>query len=301
MLSSEIDLLNSLLPTESPRVYDLVEEAGVDVSPWAVRNDGGVVEAPASNPAYCYDWSFSGEGQPTVVNLWHGKLRVKGGVVEYEGNLRLINSSIALSNASKASKAINFDRRIRVAAQKQTDVRVIIADGEIVSDDELGTKNSTVKKRLLDESPWRVSFYNDRTGDFVIARIVPGVRHDNYEEPSSSNVAVDQFDVPRRQGYYSQSIFVYCRSPKVRKHALDRSKGYCEYCGHQGFVLPDGRIFLETHHVISLAEGGPDVVWNVVALCPNDHRKAHFGTDRDAIGKVLLERLEELEPIVLRN
>jgi len=35
----------------------------------------------------------------------------------------------------------------------------------------------------------------------------------------------------------------------------------------------------------------PDQVWNVVGVCPNDHRRAHFGDDRIAMQKVFLEFL----------
>lgn len=34
--------------------------------------------------------------------------------------------------------------------------------------------------------------------------------------------------------------------------------------------------FLEVHHVKWLAKGGSDTVNNVVALCPNCHRKMHL-------------------------
>jgi 5-methylcytosine-specific restriction protein A len=45
--------------------------------------------------------------------------------------------------------------------------------------------------------------------------------------------------------------------------------------------MPDGKVFLETHHVIPLSEGGGDTEGNVVALCPNHHREAHHGANRD--------------------
>jgi len=41
--------------------------------------------------------------------------------------------------------------------------------------------------------------------------------------------------------------------------------------------MADGRLYLETHHIISLSENGSDEVGNVVALCPNHHREAHYG------------------------
>ncbi|WP_407646473.1 HNH endonuclease [Henriciella aquimarina] len=43
--------------------------------------------------------------------------------------------------------------------------------------------------------------------------------------------------------------------------------------------MPSGALYLETHHIQPLAEGGADTLTNVIALCPNDHRKAHYGLD----------------------
>ena len=40
---------------------------------------------------------------------------------------------------------------------------------------------------------------------------------------------------------------------------------------------PDGRAYLEVHHVKRLAEGGEDGPENTLALCPSCHREAHYG------------------------
>ncbi|CAN0604767.1 unnamed protein product, partial [Ectocarpus sp. 12 AP-2014] len=42
----------------------------------------------------------------------------------------------------------------------------------------------------------------------------------------------------------------------------------------------NGEPFLEVHHIIPLAESGHDAVENTMALCPNCHREAHFGNER---------------------
>jgi 5-methylcytosine-specific restriction protein A len=47
----------------------------------------------------------------------------------------------------------------------------------------------------------------------------------------------------------------------------------------------------EPHHVIALADDGEDRVTNVIALCPNDHRKARFSADRDSIEQEMLSKL----------
>ena len=41
------------------------------------------------------------------------------------------------------------------------------------------------------------------------------------------------------------------------------------------FSRADGDPYLETRHVVWLAQGGSDTVENTVALCPNRHRKTH--------------------------
>ncbi|BBF70271.1 HNH endonuclease [Sphingomonas bisphenolicum] len=71
----------------------------------------------------------------------------------------------------------------------------------------------------------------------------------------------------------------YVRDPKVRAAVLRRADGVCEACGQPGFLKPDGSRYLEGHHVIKLSEQGPDQPHNVIALCANDHRRAHFGAD----------------------
>jgi 5-methylcytosine-specific restriction protein A len=71
--------------------------------------------------------------------------------------------------------------------------------------------------------------------------------------------------------------FRYQRDEEVRQFVIKQAKGACEYCRELGFLLSDGRYYLEAHHIIALAKQGPDTVDNVIALCPSDHREAHYG------------------------
>jgi 5-methylcytosine-specific restriction protein A len=72
---------------------------------------------------------------------------------------------------------------------------------------------------------------------------------------------------------------VYRRNPDVVASVLLRANGYCEHCKKPGPFkrAKDGSIYLEVHHKIQLSNGGEDSVENAVALCPNCHRKHHFG------------------------
>jgi len=95
-------------------------------------------------------------------------------------------------------------------------------------------------------------------------------------------------DVPQRRLIERQE---YQRSASVREQVLNRSSGFCEYCLQPGFMTVSGLAYLETHHIVPLADNGPDEISNVVALCANCHRKAHHAADRG-------ERLARLRRLI---
>ncbi len=75
------------------------------------------------------------------------------------------------------------------------------------------------------------------------------------------------------------TVQVYKRNPDVVAERLDIAEGVCEDCGSEApfFRRSTGEPYLEVHHIHTLAEGGHDTVENTTALCPNCHRKAHYG------------------------
>lgn len=84
---------------------------------------------------------------------------------------------------------------------------------------------------------------------------------------------------------------VYARDPRVRREVLLRAKGKCELCGKQGFLQSNGNRYLEAHHVIALANDGADRTDNVIALCSEHHREAHFGKRRDELEQEMIAKL----------
>lgn len=75
------------------------------------------------------------------------------------------------------------------------------------------------------------------------------------------------------------------RNPDVVAEVLYQAKGCCQACGQPAPFkrASDGTPYLEVHHRIQLALGGEDTVENAIALCPNCHRKAHFGPGLDGV------------------
>lgn len=78
------------------------------------------------------------------------------------------------------------------------------------------------------------------------------------------------------------------RDQIVRNFTIDRANGKCDLCGNDApFLNREGKPYLESHHLITLAEGGPDVIYNTVALCPNCHRKMHIVKDKNDFIKLV--------------
>lgn len=71
----------------------------------------------------------------------------------------------------------------------------------------------------------------------------------------------------------------YIRNADVIVDVLERANGKCEICKQPAPFNrdSDGSPYLEVHHILPLSEDGDDTVENAQALCPNCHRKSHFG------------------------
>lgn len=72
---------------------------------------------------------------------------------------------------------------------------------------------------------------------------------------------------------------VFIRNPDVVAESLIRANGTCESCLTEAPFLriKDGSPYLEVHHKVQLSKGGEDSTDNTIALCPNCHRKEHYG------------------------
>lgn len=88
----------------------------------------------------------------------------------------------------------------------------------------------------------------------------------------------------------------YKRSEVVSELAKRRAQGICELANgngdyHEAPFDVDGIPYLESHHVEWLSRGGEDVLENVVALCPNCHKKIHI-LNEIADNQKLINRLQ---------
>ena len=89
----------------------------------------------------------------------------------------------------------------------------------------------------------------------------------------------------------SGSRRTYSRSEVVKEFALRTADGVCQGCDEEApFLDKDGEPFLEVHHLHRRSDGGPDNPENVIALCPNCHRRVHQGKNGDQFNQKLIEK-----------
>jgi hypothetical protein len=272
--------LEFLRPTRKDRIFDLAGEAGFDTADWVASARNCAV---TKNPKYCYEWAFVEPGRVVILNLWWDMLKLESdGSIVHRYNFR----TDAAGNVGKPTwvkRATRLDQAVQRAFDDELELRVVLNHGVKRNRGDLQARPSRVTARQLDPEPWTVTSYDPSTGAHVITR---GAR------PRF----VDQFSVAETENGEAKRVevngFAYARDRAVRDAALARANGRCEYCEQPGFKMANGGIYLETHHVVPLCEGGPDNVRNVAAICPNDHKRAHYAAERLAMRGELLKRIQ---------
>ncbi len=89
------------------------------------------------------------------------------------------------------------------------------------------------------------------------------------------------------------SLFI--RSVYIKEFAKKAAQGICQLCENPApFSNKLGEPFLEVHHVNYLSKGGSDTIDNVIALCPNCHRKIHSLELEEDFKKILEKALSHM-------
>jgi 5-methylcytosine-specific restriction protein A len=271
--------LSEIEPKDKPNLIDLVKAAGVDVSDWANCDT-----AASRNPKYCYEWAFVEPNKVVILNLWYDRMEEKdGGIIMRKINMRKYADTV--DNTDKM-RALRFDAAIKTAVRDKLPIRVIVGIGKPPGN------HDSVSKRLLDPVPWAPD-YNWESGQCELIR---GAHPENGSRIKNESAIDDLSDVPEGNNFPDRAkviAHVIKRDNRVRAHALKRAKGRCEYCRVQGFRTTNGGFYVEAHHIIALCDSGRDTVDNVIALCPQHHRQAHYGKDAESLEAEFVIRLKD--------
>lgn len=73
----------------------------------------------------------------------------------------------------------------------------------------------------------------------------------------------------------------------MSEYVKRRANGKCDLCEQPTpFIKKNGEPYLESHHIVPLAQNGDDTIENTVALCPNCHRKMHSLNLEEDVGSL---------------
>jgi hypothetical protein len=255
---------------------DLVKDAGIDVSAWA-DGKGGAAKA-AANPKYCYEWSFVEPGKSVLFNVWYDQMQetCEGGI-SCNLNPRDFASK---RKGPERRRGLEMDKAIKTALIDALPIRIVVLGGRRRNITDPNENASKVSARLLDPVAWSITAYDERTGACTLTRGA-----ERYVDQVS--MRQESTALPSRRQIFGE---VFDRSRLVRSSVLLRAKGICEWCGKKGFDMANGGIYMETHHIVPLSAGGSDSESNIVALCPNHHREAHYGLISEKMQTDLLAR-----------
>jgi hypothetical protein len=195
------DVLAALRPSRARLVYELVQEANLDVTDWSFDADGNPIN-PNTNTYRNSQWSFGGEDQPIILCSWWRELEAVGTEIHHRDNpkafgLQLANAlagpertpSEAQRLRGKIKKSTDVGARVGEAFRRRKPIRLILLDGEAAGWEVAATTSSQTEFRELDPVEWFVHDYDPFSGEY---RLVRGVRaperkatdpHEGVEDP----------------------------------------------------------------------------------------------------------------------
>jgi hypothetical protein len=279
---------SDLEPKQRLIVMNILQSLSMDVSKWAEMK-GGSARA-ASNPKYCYNWSFLQPGEFVVACLWHENLKQKGNLLYYEIKRgKWTKPRTELGSGSSNKRANDFDQHLWLAYSEALPVRVIFVDGKQAD----GTSPSAVKARLLDDTPWAVTDYDLLTGH---CRLERGT------SPVPININAEDLELSGFEGAERRKFVIHRRREgRMRREKINetlRRTGRlacevpkCEF-DFENRYGPLGKGYAQVHHLVPLhkapSTGRVVKLSELAVVCANCHAMIHAGGE--------CRRLEDIIP-----
>lgn len=101
-----------------------------------------------------------------------------------------------------------------------------------------------------------------------VPQVFSRVEWRNLDERHSGSIKVLERHTERKR--FESVRFDRDRQPL--EFIKDLYDNHCQVCGHR-IAAPDGTAYSEAHHIRFLSQGGPDVVGNMLVLCPTHHKE----------------------------
>lgn len=245
------------------------------------QRQGGII-TPADHPLVIII-----TGEEGLAHGYADRYRTDG-VFEYfgegqVGDMSMVRGNAAIANHSANGRSLLLFRKLKQGLRFEDEMVYEAHHVEEAPDREGATRNAIVFELRPLESV-----------DEIVEASAPDLRADLSALRQRAFEAANP--KPDRRGAI---VSVVDRSRHVRDYVLARANGHCEGCERPApFNRADGSPYLEPHHIRRLSDGGPDDPRHVIALCPNCHRRVHFGVDGADLNHTFKARMVEIERAV---
>lgn len=204
------------------------------------------------------------------------------------GNMEFVRGNKAILEAQAAGKTIHlFETSQRAYVRYLGEVSYL---GHHVA---LGPDINGQERRLI---IFELSLVGEQTQDTAPPDVTGSSPSKLWQLSLSKVREAALASVPTRAAPKERRVNSYIRSQAIKVYVLRRAAGICEGCGQSApFTNRQGHPYLEPHHIDRLADGGPDHPAHVAALCPNCHRRVHYGHDGDAYNKTIAVSIQAKE------
>jgi 5-methylcytosine-specific restriction protein A len=206
------------------------------------------------------------------------------------GNMEMTRGNQAIRDAESQGRTLHLFEQIQRGWVRYISEVSCLGHHEAIAPD----KNGDLRKVIIFELAL------NNTGPDTINSKKPFFTDSNlvgfWQRPLEDIRAIALSSVSKQATPTQRRTNVYMRSEAVRVYVRRRANGKCEGCGQSApFFDEDGHPYLEPHHIIRVADGGPDHPRWVAALCPNCHRRVHYGKDGDSFNQKIAKKITAIE------
>jgi HNH endonuclease len=118
---------------------------------------------------------------------------------------------------------------------------------------------------------------------------------DRSQIPPPTPPATDLADAPPER--IQTTTYRVLRDTELARRVKVIHEFKCQLCGHT-IELPDGSRYAEAHHIQPLGEphNGPDVIGNILCLCPNHHAELDYRVSAITIARLRRSDAHPIDP-----
>ncbi len=205
------------------------------------------------------------------------------------GDMQMVRGNQAIATHQKRGKDLLLFKYIARGDVQFMGKSTYLAHHTEVAPDREGKPRNAIVFELLIDSP--------QTGEpELLPELAPAIPASLLKRPLA-DLRAEAFAASQKDlAPVPRSAIAYYRSAVVKAYVLRRAAGKCEGCEAPApFLTLRKAPYLEPHHIRRRADSGPDHPQWVIALCPNCHKRVHYGADGHEFNIQLAKRVEIIE------